>query len=107
FYVDRSAKSDLRSVRAAISQAQRGVVAHCTGLALRPRGSLVVAVRPVPEATLLCNIDCTYVVTVRRGSRVANRSRGRAGGRLAKRIRLGLLHRGPHYTITASPNAPV
>jgi hypothetical protein len=107
FYVDRSAKSDLRPVRTAISQAHRGVVAHCPGLALRPRGSLVVAVRPLPEATLLCNIDCTYVVTVRRGSRVAARSRGRAVGGLAKRIRLGLLHSGLHYTVTASLSAPV
>ena len=70
FYVDRSAKSDLRPVRTAISQAHRGVITHCPGLALRPRGSLVVAVRPLPQATLLCDIDCTYVVTVRRGSRV-------------------------------------
>jgi hypothetical protein len=107
FYVDRSAKSDLRPVRTAISQAHRGVVTHCPGLALRPRGSLVVAVRPVPQATLLCNIDCTYVVTVRRGSRVADRSRGRAVGGLAKRIRLGLLRSGLHYTITASIRAPV
>src|SRR5207244_10669521 len=85
YYVDRSAKSDLGRVRAAISQARRGVVAHCPGLALRPRGSLVVAVRPFPQATLRCDIDCTYAVTVRRGGIVAARLHGRAVGGLAKR----------------------
>ena len=107
FYVDRSAKSDLGRVRAAISQAHRGVVAHCPGLALRARGSLVVSVRPFPEARLLCDIDCTYTVTVRRGSIVAGRSRGRAVGGLAKRIRLRSLHSGISYTATASLSAAV
>ncbi|TML14465.1 MAG: hypothetical protein E6G33_10275 [Actinobacteria bacterium] len=90
FYVDRSAKS-----------------AHCPGLALRARGSLVVSVRPFPEARLLCDIDCTYTVTVRRGSIVAGRSRGRAVGGLAKRIRLRSLHSGISYTATASLSAAV
>ena len=107
FYIDRSAKSDLRLVRAAISLAHRGVVTHCPGLALRPRGSLVVAVRPVPQATLRCDIDCTYVVTLRRGSRVADRSRGRVIGGLPKRIRLGSLRSGLHYTVTALLSAPI
>jgi hypothetical protein len=107
FYVDRSAKSDLGRVRAAFSQAHRGVVAHCPGLALRARGSLVVSVRPFPEARLLCDIDCRYAVTVRRGSIVAARSRGRAVGGLAKRIRLRSLHSGISYTATASISAAV
>jgi Cellulase (glycosyl hydrolase family 5) len=107
FYVDRSPRSDLPAVRAAISQAHRGVVAHCAGLALRPRGSLTVAVRPYPQATLLCDIDCAYVVTVRRGGRLADRSRGRAVGSRAKRIRLRSLHSGANYTVTASLSAPV
>jgi len=107
FYVDRSAKSDLRPVRAAISQAHRGVVTHCPGLALRPRGTLVVAVRPFPQATLLCDIDCTYVVTVRRRSSVTDRWRGRAVGGRAKRIRLGSLRSGISYTVAASLSAPV
>jgi hypothetical protein len=107
FYVDRSAKSDLGRVRAAILQAHRGVVAHCPGLALRARGSLVVSVRPFPEARLLCNIDCTYAVTVRRASIVVGRSRGRAVGGLEKRIRLRSLHSGSSYTATASVSAAV
>jgi hypothetical protein len=107
YYVDESPKSDLRAVRAAISGAHRGVVTRCPGLALRPRGSLVVSVNPFPEATLLCNIDCTYVVTLRRGSRVTRRLLGRAVGGRAKRIRLGLLSSGGAYTATASLRAPV
>ena len=107
YYADESPKSDLAAVRAAISGAHRGVVTRCPGLALRPRGSLVVSVNPVPEATLLCNIDCSYVVTLRRGSRVTRRLLGRAVGGHAKRIRLGLLSSGPAYTATASLRAPV
>jgi hypothetical protein len=107
YYVDETPKSDLRAVRAAISQAHRGVVTRCPGLALRPRGSLLVALNPFPQATLLCNIDCTYVVTLRRGSRVIRRLRGRAVGGLSKRIRLGHLDGGASYTATASLRAPV
>lgn len=107
FYVNRSPKSDLRAVRAAISQAHRGVVTHCQGLPLRPRGSLAVSVRPYPYVTVSCDIDCTYVVTVRRGRRLTQRLRGRAVGGLAKRIRLGLLQSGAGYTVSASLRAPV
>jgi hypothetical protein len=107
YYVDETPKSDLRAVRAAISEAHRGVVTRCPGLALRPRGTLEVAVDPFPQATLLCNIDCTYVVTLRRGSRVMRRLRGRAVGGLSKRIRLGHLDGGASYTATASLRAPV
>lgn len=107
YYVDESAKSDLRAVRAAISEAHRGVVTRCPGLALRPRGSLVVALSPFPQATLVCDIDCTYVVALRRGGRVTRRSRGRAVGGRVKRIRLGSLPSGATYTATASLRAPV
>src|SRR5919197_1896626 len=99
YYADESPKSDLRAVRVAISEAHRGVVARCAGLALRPRGSLLVALSPFPHATLHCNIDCTYVVTLRRGSRVMRRLRGRAVGGLSKRIRLGHLDGGASYTV--------
>ena len=107
FYVDRTAKSDLAAVRTAMSEAHRGVVTECPGLALRPRGSLAVSVRPLPaRATLRCDIDCMYVVTVRRGSRVTGRVRGRALGGVARRIRLGLRGSGT-YTVQASLSAPV
>jgi hypothetical protein len=108
YYVDESPKSDLGAVRTAISEAHRGVVTRCPGLALRPRGSLVVALSPFPQATLLCNIDCTYVVTLRRGGSVVRRSRGRAVGGRPKRIRLGALSGGgAAYTVAASLRAPV
>jgi hypothetical protein len=107
FYVDQSAKSDLRAVRAAISEAHRGVVTHCPGLALRPRGSLAVSVLPFPQVTLSCDIDCTYIVTVRRGRRVTHRSHGLGVGGRPKRIRLGPLRSGSGYTVSASLSAPV
>lgn len=107
YYVDETPKSDLRAVRAAISEAHRGVVTRCPGLALRPRGTLEVAVVPFPQATLLCNIDCTYVVSLRREGRVTRRLRGRAVGGRPKRIRLGPLAGGASYTATASLRAPV
>jgi hypothetical protein len=107
YYVDESPKSDLGAVRTAISEAHRGVVARCSGLALRPRGSLVVSVSPFPQATLLCNIDCTFVVTLRRGGHVMHRSQGRALGGRPKRIRLGPLSSGTAYTASASLRAPV
>jgi hypothetical protein len=107
YYVDESPKSDLGAVRAAISEAHRGIVTRCPGLALRPRGTLVVALNPFPEATLLCNIDCTYVLVLRRGSRVMLRSRGRAVGGRPKRIRLGPLPSATRYAASASLRAPV
>jgi hypothetical protein len=107
YYVDESPKSNLGAVRTAISEAHRGVVTRCPGLALRPRGSLVVALSPLPQAMLLCNIDCTYVVTLRRGSHVMRRSRGRAVGGRPKRIGLGRLSSGAAYTAAASLRAPV
>jgi hypothetical protein len=108
YYVDESPKSELGAVRTAIAQAHRGVVTRCPGLALRPSGKLDVALSPFPQATLLCNIDCTYVVTVRRGSRVVHRLRGRAVGGRPKRIRLGSLSGGGSaYTAAASLRAPV
>jgi hypothetical protein len=107
YYVDESPKSDLGAVRASVSQAHRGVVARCSGLALRPQGRLVVALNPSPQATLLCDIDCTYVVTLRRGSRVTRRLRGRAVGGRLHRIRFGALTGGGLYTATASLRAPV
>src|SRR5919109_2323306 len=107
YYVDGSPKTDLRAVRAAISQAHRGVVTRCPGLALRPHGSLVVSTSPFPQITLSCDIDCTYVVTVRRGRSVTKRSRGRAVGGRPKRIRLGSLPSGAVYSATASLSAPV
>ena len=107
FYVDQSPKADLQAVRRAIAEAHRGVVTHCQGLALRPRGTLAVSVRPFPQVTLMCDIDCTYVITVRRDSRVARRSRGRAVGGREKRIRFGALGSGLTYTVTASLRAPV
>jgi hypothetical protein len=107
YYVDESPKADLPAVRAAIAEAHRGVVTRCPGLGLRPRGRLVVALNPFAQATLLCDIDCTYVITVRRGSRVTRRLRGRAVGDRPKHIRLGPLPSGAAYTAVASLRAPV
>jgi hypothetical protein len=106
YYADDSPKSDFAAVQAAVAQARRGVVAHCAGLALRPRGSLSVRPRPAPLATLHCDIDCTYALYVRRRGRLARRLGGSAVGGVAKRIRLGVLKPGA-YTVTASLKASV
>jgi hypothetical protein len=106
FYVDQEPKSDLPTVRTAVREAHRGVVARCPGLALRPHASVAVRAGARHRVDLRCDIDCAYALTLRAGDRVILRRRGRAIGGVTKRVRLGSLRRG-RYTLVASLVAPV
>jgi hypothetical protein len=107
FYVDLQAKSDLPVVRRAVREAHRGIVTRCPGLALRPRATSLRVDGTAAVATLACDIDCSYTLTLRRPSgSTVRRFRGRAIGGVAKAIALGRLAAG-RYTVTALLVAPV
>jgi hypothetical protein len=103
FYADGTPKADLPFVRRAIAEAHRGVVAHCLGMALRPRGRLTVA---GSQARLVCDIDCAYTLLVRSRGRAVLRRTGTAVGMVARTIRLGRLGSG-RYLLSATLLAPV
>jgi Cellulase (glycosyl hydrolase family 5) len=91
FYVDGKPKASLAVVRRAVAEAHRGVVAQCPGLQLSVRVTLRRPVAsPRPAVTFRCDLDCTYVLTARRGQRVVTR-KGTAVGNLDKRLLLGRL----------------
>jgi hypothetical protein len=106
FYVDQEPKSDLPTVRTAMREARRGVVARCPGLALRPQVSVTVRAGARHRVDLRCDIDCTYRLTLRARNRTILQRRGRAIGAVTKRVQLGALRRGG-YTLVASFAAPV
>ena len=96
FYVDRQAKASLPAVRQAAAEAHRGVVALCPGMRLQPRVTRLRAVAtPTPTLTFRCDLDCDYVLTVRRAKTVATR-RGTAIGNVDKRVALGRLRPGSY-----------
>jgi hypothetical protein len=62
FYADGTPKTSLAPTRAAVQEARRGVVAHCTGLQLPVKAKLdrPSARNPRFSFRLSCDIDCTY-----------------------------------------------
>jgi hypothetical protein len=106
FYVDRKPKSDLPAVRQAMREAHRGVVARCPGMELRPRARTLRIAETPPVATLECDIDCSFTLTLLRGAaRPVRAFRGRGVGALPKQIPLGRVRPG-RYTLRAVLVAP-
>src|SRR5918911_1071274 len=62
YYADGTPKASLAPTRAAIQEARRGVIAHCTGLQLPVKAKLDRASIRNPRFSfrLSCDIDCTY-----------------------------------------------
>ena len=113
FYADSTPKGSLPSVRKAVGESRRGVVATCPGLALTPK--LVSAVWPrsgsrlkALQVSLKCSLDCAgtlaavNVVTARRVAVVRLRQAGGA----VRRTSIGPLPRGS-YRLHLSLRAPV
>ncbi len=106
FYVDGKPKSSLPTVRKAIAEAHRGVIAQCPNLRLRPRViRLRTTAKPVAAVTFRCDLDCEYTVTARRGARVVTKT-GTAVGNTDKRVTLGRLLPG-RYAIRVAAVATV
>ena len=106
FYVDQQPKSDLQAVRTAMQEARRGIVTRCPSLALRPKASLAVRIGAGVRADLRCDIDCTYQLAVRKGAHAVLRRKGRAVGRVLRRVSLGSLRPG-RYALVGTLVAPV
>jgi hypothetical protein len=71
YYTDRTARRvTLNSVRKAIAEGRRGVLAKCPGLKLRPKVQSIkwprgrIAAGTKPFFRLKCSIDCKYTATV-------------------------------------------
>jgi Cellulase (glycosyl hydrolase family 5) len=96
FYVDQKAKSSLGVVRKAIAEAHRGVVAGCPGMRLQVRVTLRRPTSsPRPAVTFRCDLDCSYVLTARRGQKTVVR-KGTAVGNVDRRVTLGRLAPGSY-----------
>jgi hypothetical protein len=82
YYPDDTPKASLAGVKAAMDEALRGVVAECPGLQLTPKATVTQKGRVL---TITCDIDCSYVAQVYRGSgKLLVSKHGRAvGGRPA------------------------
>jgi hypothetical protein len=107
FYVDEKPKASLPAVRRAAAEARRGVVARCAGLHLRPRLTPLHLTDAPPAATFACDLDCDYVLTLRRETGVLLRRAGRAVANREARVALGRLTPGRYLvrvTVTAVLN---
>jgi hypothetical protein len=107
YYVDGTPKASLVPTRAAIHDLERGVIAQCPGLHLRPRAS-VGGARFTP--TLGCDLDCRYVAhLVRLPGTIVRTAKGVVTGETTKTIRFSSAHlrRGRYqvrFLLTASLN---
>ncbi len=104
YYVDRTPKSNLGTIRRATEESRRGVVNRCEGLELdveaKVRFPLAADLRPgrQPVLRLQCDIDCDYVLRLEKLPRrsVTQVLRGRAiGGQKATRVELPPLRLAP------------
>jgi hypothetical protein len=80
YYPDDTPKSSLPAVRTAMELAHRGVIAKCPGMMLTPKATVV---QKANVLTLTCDIDCSFVAQLYRGSgKLLVSKHGRAiGGR--------------------------
>ena len=95
YYTDRTPRTrTLSAVRTATSQARRGILVRCRGLALKPRVQSIKwprgRIKPgVPPAfRLRCSIDCAYTAQVLtlKGSKVVASVTGRLKAKTLKRV---------------------
>jgi hypothetical protein len=83
YYADGTPKSSLVPTKAALDESRRGVIAHCDGLGLRVKPTIV---QKRTALMLTCDLDCAYVAQLYRlPGRLLGTRRGRAtGGRVVK-----------------------
>ncbi|MGZ8715965.1 MAG: hypothetical protein ACXWYO_02530 [Gaiellaceae bacterium] len=105
YYADDSPKTSLATVRVAMEQSRRGVVAQCPGmrLAVRPK-----AAQQGATLALTCDLDCSYVAQLYRlpGRLLATR-RGRAVGGRATVLGLHVPSAQARYRLRVSAVAAV
>jgi hypothetical protein len=105
YYTDGTPKASLASVRAAMDQARRGVVARCPGLRLDVHAS---AAQRAGRLLLTCDLDCSYVAQLYRlpGHLLASKS-GRAIGGHASALPLRIPKTPARYRLRVSAVAAV
>lgn len=105
YYPDDTPKSSLPAVRTAMELAHRGVIAQCPGLALTPKATVV---QKANVLTLTCDIDCSFVAQLYRGSgRLLVSKRGRATGGQPTTLPLRVPAAKATYRLRLSLVAPV
>jgi hypothetical protein len=115
YYADGTVKPSAATVRLAVGQARRGILARCDGLALTPKASVLypsggAVTAPQLSFRLTCDLDCAYearVLNVARGSTTLAGS-GSAVGGVQTRVRFRPARLAPgSYRITLRLTAPV
>jgi hypothetical protein len=104
YYADGAPRASVTVVRKAAEESRRGVVARCPDLKLTPKATLRYA--GGRAFTLRCDIDCTYSVAVRVGTRHVAKQSGRAVGGVPKRLAFRL-PAGKRARAEATLRAPV
>jgi hypothetical protein len=105
YYPDDTPKSSLPAVRTAMELAHRGVIAKCPGMALTPKATVV---QKANVLTLTCDIDCSFVAQLYRGSgKLLVSKRGRAIGGQATTLPLRVPTAKATYRLRLSLVAPV
>jgi hypothetical protein len=105
YYADDTPKSSLASVRLALDQSRRGVVAHCDGLKLPVHPKVVQHGRVL---TLTCDLDCSYVAQLYRlPGKLLVAKHGRAVGARATTLPLRVPVQHASYRLRLSAVAPV
>lgn len=105
YYPDDTPKSSLGPVRLAIQESLRGVVTTCPGLGLTPKATVT---QKGTVLTLTCDIDCTFVAQLYRGTgKLLVSKRGRATGGRPTTLPLRVPMAKATYRLRLSLVAPV
>jgi hypothetical protein len=80
YYADGTPKASLPAVKLALDESRRGIVAHCDGLALPVKATLV---ERGTRVAVTCDLDCSYVAQLYRlpGKLLLTRRGAAVGGR--------------------------
>jgi hypothetical protein len=105
YYADGTPKAGLASVRLALEESRRGVIAHCDGLELTVKPKVV---QRGSQLMLTCDLDCSYVAQLyRMPGRLLATKRGRAIGGRATTLPLRVPAAPATYRLRLSAVAPV
>jgi hypothetical protein len=105
YYADGTPKASLASVRLALEESRRGVIAHCDGLELTVRPKVV---QRGSRLALTCDLDCSYVAQLYRlPGRLLSTKRGRAIGGRPTTLSLRVPPAPASYRLRLSAVAPV
>ena len=92
YAIDRAPRQAVATMKQAVAESRRGVLARCPSLRLTPKVALKRVADPAAAAVeVRTDLDTSYVVRlVRTNGKVAGQAKGRTVGGVAKRVRIRL-----------------